>query len=92
MSFNQIDFGNRLHDRRIELGMTQDQLGKAVGVSVQHIGRMERGERTPSLELLVSLSDALYTTCDYLLTGEMDDQTEAMTILYKALKEIQGLR
>lgn len=90
MSFDQTEFGNRLRERRKSLGITQNELAITVGVTSEYISRLERGIRTPSVDVVIALSKALSTTCNYLLTGEMDVQTEVMTILYKALNDLKG--
>ena len=62
-------FGKRLREYRLARHLTQEQLGELVGVSYQHIGMLERGKRSPSMEMLISLCYVLDCTCDSLLTG-----------------------
>ena len=52
-------FGKRLREYRLARHLTQEQLGELVGVSYQHIGMLERGKRSPSMEMLISLCYAL---------------------------------
>lgn len=40
-------------------GLTQDDLGVAVEVDRKHIGRIENGEKIPSLILLIAIAEAL---------------------------------
>ena len=42
---------NKIRNFRIRLEMTQEELGKAVGVSRQTINSLEKGKSEPSLEL-----------------------------------------
>ena len=46
-------FGKRLREYRLARHLTQEQLGELVGVSYQHIGMLERGKRSPSMEMLI---------------------------------------
>ena len=68
-------FGKRLREYRLARHLTQEQLGELVGVSHQHIGMLERGKRSPSMEMLISLCYALDCTCDSLLTDSLPEQT-----------------
>ena len=44
--------GKRIRKRRVEQGMTQEQLALHVGVTTSFIGHLERGSRKASLETL----------------------------------------
>lgn len=68
----QVDykaFGRRLREYRHARNLTQEKLSELVGVSFQHIGMLERGKRSPSMEMLISLCYALDCTCDALFSG-----------------------
>ena len=67
-------FGNRLRAYRRARHLTQEQLGELVGVSYQHIGMLERGKRSPSMEMLISLCYALDCTCDSLFEDSLPEQ------------------
>ncbi|MCD8117216.1 MAG: helix-turn-helix transcriptional regulator [Oscillospiraceae bacterium] len=61
----------RLQSARKMRGITQEELSSRLGLSgKQHISRIERGERSCSIDLLVELSYALHVSTDYLLKGE----------------------
>ena len=68
-------FGKRLREYLLARHLTQEQLGELVGVSYQHIGMLERGKRSPSMEMLISLCYVLDCTCDSLLTDSLPEQT-----------------
>jgi len=55
---------------RTENNMTQAQLAKAVGVSRQTIGLIEKGDFNPSLQLCISIAKALNKTLDDLFWEE----------------------
>lgn len=65
-----VVIGSRIRKRRQALSLTQAELAGEVGVTHQHISRVEAGDAAPSLELLVALATSLGATTDYLLTGD----------------------
>lgn len=64
-------FGKRLSNLRKERKMTQDELAKLLSTSISVIGRYERDEMTPSIDVAKKISVFLNTTVGYLL-GETD--------------------
>lgn len=65
--FAQIELGLHIKMLRTEKGLTQEKLAEALGVSLEHIGKIERGKRTPSLDLVISMSKFFHTSTDYIL-------------------------
>lgn len=63
--------GKRLKELRIQKGLSQQDLGDAIGVTKVSICGYENGTRLPNLEKLVSLAEELETTADYLLGREI---------------------
>lgn len=59
--------GEVIYKRRKELGLTQNQLAKALGISFQAVSKYENGTAYPDIELLPKLAAALNTTVDALL-------------------------
>ena len=39
--------------------MGQAELAEKVGIGAKHLGRVERGEKLPSFELIIALADAM---------------------------------
>jgi transcriptional regulator with XRE-family HTH domain len=54
-----MEIGNRLYELREAKGLTQDALGKQVGLSSTRISRVENGHLTPSLAVLERWAKAL---------------------------------
>lgn len=52
-------FGKRLREVRIEAGLKQGQVARAVDVDSKHISRLERGKVNPSFEIIFQLANAL---------------------------------
>ena len=70
MSASDTLFAKRLHDLRKQRDWSQPALGKKVGTSGAIIGRYERGEMTPSIDVAHKLADAFGVTVDYLITDQ----------------------
>ena len=68
--------GKRVKELRIEKGLSQQELGSAIGVTKVSICGYEKGTRLPNLEKLVKLADALETTTDFLLGREIPIMNE----------------
>lgn len=67
-----MTFGERIILTRKQLKWSQDELAKKIGTSAPIIGRYEREEIKPSIEVAVKLADALNVSLDYLL-GKSDN-------------------
>lgn len=61
----------RIKELRLECGMTQTELSKAVGCNQSMIARWEREECEPTATAILKLSEALNCSTDYLL-GKTD--------------------
>jgi len=55
------DFGRRLKELRSLKNMTQAQLAERCGLSVQYLGRVERGQASPSFSVMEQFCAALET-------------------------------
>ncbi len=55
----EIDFGRRLRFYRQEKNLTQEKLANLTGLNINHIGALERGERSVGLLNMWKLADAL---------------------------------
>ena len=63
--------GKRVRELRIKRGLSQQDLGNAIGVTKVSVCGYENGTRLPNLEKLILLADTLETTTDYLLGREV---------------------
>lgn len=62
-------FGDRLREARTASGMTQEQLGFALGVTKASISAWENGRETPSFRVLPELRNVLKRSLDELVCG-----------------------
>ncbi len=71
--FNVVDYSKRIKNLREEKHMTQSNLAEAVGYTDERqIQRIEAGESTGKVDVVVELSRALNVSTDYLLYGKKD--------------------
>jgi transcriptional regulator with XRE-family HTH domain len=66
-------FGRRLTAAREAKGLTKEKLGKVVAIHHSQIGRYEKGEASPSAEVLKKMGNALNVSTDYLMNGTTAD-------------------
>lgn len=65
-----MSLGERIRKRRQLMKLTQQELGKALGLTSQHISAIEQDKRTPSLASLAKIAEELGVSVDYTLTGQ----------------------
>jgi transcriptional regulator with XRE-family HTH domain len=56
--------GQMVHDRRVELGLTQAELAERAGMTQPQLSRLESGGATPTVPLLARLAAALNADLD----------------------------
>lgn len=81
-----MTFGERITVVRKQLKWSQDDLAKKVGTSAPIIGRYERNEIKPSIEIAKKIADELSVTVDYLLGG-----SDKMVLDKKLMKRIEDI-
>lgn len=59
--------GERLQQKRSSIKLSQKEVANAVGVNPSVISNYKNGERTPSVEVLMSLASLFHCSVDYLL-------------------------
>jgi transcriptional regulator with XRE-family HTH domain len=69
--------GERIRFRRIQVGISQEQLGKALGVTFQQIQKYEKGANRVSAGRLVRIAEVL--ECNVMLFFEGLDLIDAPT-------------
>jgi transcriptional regulator with XRE-family HTH domain len=62
-----MELGDNMMLLRKKKGLSQADLGKMIGTSGDVIGRYERGDITPSIDVVEKISDALEVSIDYLI-------------------------
>jgi transcriptional regulator with XRE-family HTH domain len=62
-------FGNNVRKKRLEKGISQEQLAALTNLHRTYIGGIERGERNPSLVNILKISKALNIPVTALFEG-----------------------
>jgi len=81
---NQVKIGSFIKQKRIEKGLTQQQLAEIMNVSQKTVSRWETGYNMPDISLLSSLSAELGVSVSALLAGE-EKTIEEEAKIYNAL-------
>jgi transcriptional regulator with XRE-family HTH domain len=76
-----MTLGKRIKERRQALGLTQQQLAEALGVTPQHISVIEQDKRAPSLSSLARMAEQLGVTVDFLVAGKEGMVTSVITAI-----------
>lgn len=89
--------GYRLKELRKENKMSQNDLGKLLGVSKVSVSGYEKGTRIPSLEILNGMLDIFGVSADYLLGRELnvvceDDGNVTMCLSTTDIEIIKEIR
>jgi len=70
-----MDFGKRIIELRKLKGISQTELASQLGIHKNVLGRYEREEAKPSIEVAKNIADLLEVSLDY-LTGKIDTEVD----------------
>ena len=89
--------GYRLRELRKENKMSQEDLGKLLGVTKVSVSGYENGTRIPSLEILNGMLDVFGVSADFLLGRELnvvceEDSTFTVTLSTSDIEIIREIR
>jgi len=73
-------FGRRLRQLRTARGLTQEQLAEAAGITSTYTSDLERGEKVPSLSILLRLARAFDITVAELLEDFTREAVRRMSL------------
>ena len=62
-----MTIGEKIRKERKKIGLTQEELGKQIGVSFKTVQRWETDERMPNVAFMPLLASALKTSINYLM-------------------------
>ena len=71
--------------------ITQEEFAEKIDVSPSYYQKLERGVRTCSLDILVSIAEHLNVSTDYLLTGKRSSTKEIKKALMESSRLLQDL-
>ena len=86
-----VTFGKKLRECREAKSLSQQELAKKLGSVHTVIGRYERDEMKPSIDVVKKLADVLDTTVGYLLGEAKETQLLKDPVMLKRFNEINEL-
>lgn len=84
--------GERIRDRRLELGLSQEDAAVLASMHSTNLGKIERGQANPSLETIVRIAVALEVDPGDLVTGFGRDQLTPVEHMLTARELLQERR
>jgi transcriptional regulator with XRE-family HTH domain len=84
-----MNIGHKIAELRKQKNVSQVDFAKMVGVSREMIGRYERDEVIPSIEVAKKIADALDVSLDYLVGGASNAAVDKQTL--KLMHDIEDL-
>jgi transcriptional regulator with XRE-family HTH domain len=73
-------FGRRLRELRLARSLTQEQLAETAGITSTYTSDLERGEKVPSLTIVLRLARALDVSVSDLLQDFTRDALRRMSL------------
>lgn len=87
---NNALLGTNLRAIRLKMGLSQEKIAELVGVTTNYICQIERGDKSPSVEMLIRLSEKLPASLDRLVFGDSVTNRQAHLLrLTKGLSDQQ---
>lgn len=86
--FDATEFAIRLSNLRKAQGMTQEAMAEALNISLEHLSKMERGKRKPSIDLVVAMACYFHVSTDYLLMGKNHDMVDSRIKLLDVVTQL----
>ncbi len=74
-----MSFGKRLQEARKKKELSQEEVAKVLNTKAPVIGRYERDEMKPSIEVATKIADLLEVSLDYLV-GKIDVELDKTTL------------
>ena len=82
-------FGERLKYLRINDGLTQEELGKKLGVTKMVVSNWELNKGTPNYDMLKKIADIFGVSIDYLLDYDKDfDINNSIDFKNRTIKKV----
>ena len=94
MEFSEEVFGQRIRKLRLMKGIIQENLAEELSVTQSYMGKLENGDRKPSLEIIIKISQFFGVSLDYLMFGheQKEETVEEMALSLAAALEAFAAR
>ena len=92
MYYDTRESGKRIQELRKAHEMTQAQLAEALNISLDHLRKIEGGQRGCSVDLLIALAAAFDVSLDFLVLGRGGSVAAARDKLQTLIDELTALK
>ncbi|MFS0837272.1 helix-turn-helix domain-containing protein [Paenibacillus sp. 1P03SA] len=75
-----MSIGSRIKEQRIKLRLNQTDFAKKIDISLDYLRSLETNRRTPSIDLLIKLSEECDCSVDYILGLDQPASWEKITL------------
>ena len=75
-----IEIGQRLRQRRQELGLTREKMAELADIGTGYYGQLEVGTSQMSIDTLIRLSQSMHLPMEYILFGAGDGPGDASAV------------
>ena len=89
MEVDYVAIGKRIKQLRREQNNSQENLAMRIDVSIPHMSNIENGKTKFSLQVLLSLAEALNVTPDALLVGLEDGNVARSRIIREIITQLK---
>lgn len=86
-----IDMADRIRKARLEAGLSQTDLGNAIGLSDKSISAYEKGRATPPVSKLKRISEETHRPLQY-FTGDTDEDYTVEAKLASIEEQLEEIR
>ena len=76
-----IEIGQRLRQRRQELGLTREKMSELADIGTGYYGQLEVGTSQMSIDTLIKLSRSMHLSMEYILFGEGEKPGDPSTMI-----------
>ena len=92
MYYDTYESGKRIQELRKAHDMTQAQLAEKLNISLDHMRKIENGQRGCSVDLLISVSMTFSVSLDFLVLGKSDDRTVQKNAIQSVIESLTTLK
>ena len=90
MTLDYTEIGKRIARRRKELGLKQSEVEEKADLGYKYLSNIERSISIPSVEVIMRLAVALYTTPDEFLIGTLSHDNQEWKNISEMLRPMNA--
>lgn len=83
----EINLAKKIRQARLDAGLSQTQLGSAIGLSDKSISAYEKGRATPPLDKLRAIARATRHPLRYFTNGEVEEKAYSIEAKLASIEE-----